>query len=73
MITRSVAKIRQSSALATAGVGWAHESRSSEVPNDEPEAVQRGVKGAWLIAHLARSRPEFALHGQRETGTQSHL
>ena len=47
-----------------AGVVWEHETRSSKVPNDELEGVQRGIKGPRLATHLARSHHELAWPGE---------
>jgi hypothetical protein len=54
------AQIKPSSAAEAARIGWAHETRSLKVPNDELESVQRSIKSARFDADPARSRHELA-------------
>jgi hypothetical protein len=53
---------RPASTPAATRLGWEPESRSQKVPNDEPEGVQRGIKGAARFS--SASPPTMNWHGQ---------
>lgn len=54
-------------------VALVHETRSSEVPNNELEGVQRSAEVTRLTTHLARPSDELARPGKWQALTSSDL